>query len=74
MRADNIFQNEQEMIIRAAQDTIKPKKPQLYIDENGYVLCSTVSLRTLKTFHTTGSSPRVDRPVQIPRFITLPHK
>lgn len=34
-RADDIFQNEQEMILRAAQDSAKSKKPQLYIDENG---------------------------------------
>jgi len=42
MRADNIFQNEQEMIIQAAQDMTKPKKPQMYIDENGYVLSHRV--------------------------------
>jgi mediator of replication checkpoint protein 1 len=36
-RADDIFQNEQEMILQAAQDSAKPKKPQLYIDDNGHV-------------------------------------
>ena len=48
MRADDIFQNEQEMIMQAAQDTTKPKKPQLYIDENGYVLYYNSYLRALK--------------------------
>jgi mediator of replication checkpoint protein 1 len=73
-RADDIFQNEQEIILQAAQDTTKPKKPQLYIDENGYVLSYNVSLRALNTFRAIDSSPKVDRPVQIPRSITRPHK
>lgn len=74
VRADDIFQNEQEMIMQAAQDTTKPKKPQLYIDENGYALCYKISPQTLKVPHAVGSSPRVDRPVQIPTCIFLPHK
>ena len=74
MRAENIFQREQEMIMQAAQDTTKPKKPQLYIDENGYVLCHSISLRALKVLRATGSSPRADQLVQILRSITLPHK
>jgi len=55
MRADNIFQNEQDMIIQAAQDMIKPKKPQMYIDENGCVLCCTIPVRALKALRTIGS-------------------
>jgi len=73
-RADDIFQGEQEMIMQAAQDMAKPKKPQLYIDENGYALCYNVSPQILKVSRTIGSSPRVDRLVQIPRPITPPHK
>ena len=41
-RADEIFQNEQEMILKAAQNSVKPKKPQLYIDDNGYVVVKSV--------------------------------
>lgn len=44
-RADEIFQNEQEMVLRAAQDSARPKKPQMYIDENGYVLSRNLSLQ-----------------------------
>ena len=74
MRADNIFQHEQEMIMQAAQDMTKPKKPQLYIDENGYALCHNVSLRALMVLLVAGSLPRADRLVQVPRCTTLPHK
>lgn len=47
-RADDIFQNEQEVVLRAAQDSVKPKKPQLYIDENGYVLFQIFTLGNLR--------------------------
>jgi len=73
-RADDIFQGEQEMIMEAAQEMTKSKKPQMYIDENGYVSYYVVSLQILKVPRHIGSSPRVDRLVPILRSITLPHK
>ena len=73
-RADDIFQNEQEMILQAAQASVKPKKPQLYIDENGYVLGNGLPPRILNAPDTVGFSPRVGRLVQIPSSITLLRK
>jgi hypothetical protein len=72
-RADDIFQNEQEMILKAAQNSVKQKKPQLYIDDNGWVARWGVLLETL-TRHSTDSSLRVVHLAQIPSSIALQHK
>jgi len=67
-KADDIFQNEQEMIMQAAQETAKPTKPQLYIDENGFVHRKLFFFQ-LDAFRNADSSHRVDRLVQIPSSI-----
>ncbi|KAF9649593.1 hypothetical protein BDM02DRAFT_3268545 [Thelephora ganbajun] len=61
-RADDIFQNEQEMIMQAAQASAKPKKPQLYIDENGFLTQSRpVGANPQLYYPTTQATPLTTR-------------